>query len=122
MNEFRERGEKSTEAIFPLKALGPTQILYVSVFARPSECRAALVGLAAAMTGGREGGRERRGGGTAPPAERWSKTTTGSLCSHLHSAQSHVNCSVNAEQQPIEGEILNVFLIALFLIHYMTAL
>lgn len=62
------------------------------------------------------GGREGRGGegGAAPPAERWSKTTAGSLCSHLHSAQSHINCSVNAEQQPIEREILNVVLIALF--------
>ncbi|KAK5897225.1 hypothetical protein CesoFtcFv8_010304 [Champsocephalus esox] len=43
--------------MFPLKALWPTQILYVSMsmFARPSECRAALFSLAAAMEGGRIG-------------------------------------------------------------------
>lgn len=57
MNPEREE-EESSEAIFPLKALGPTQILYVSMsmFARASECRAALISLAAAGEGGREGG------------------------------------------------------------------
>lgn len=61
-------------------------------------------------------------GWAAPPAQCWSKTTTGSLCSHLYSAQSHLNCSVNAGQQLVEGEILTVCLISLFLIHYTTAL
>lgn len=88
-------------------------------------CRAALVALAAAEGGEKErqgGGGGEEGGVTAPPAEHWSKTTTGRLCSHPDSIQSHTNCSVNANQQPMEGQILNVFLIALFLIHYMTAL
>lgn len=40
------------------------------------------------------------------------------LCSHLRSVQSHINCSVNAIQQPIEAEILGVCQNVPFLIHY----
>lgn len=84
-----------------LKALGPTQILYVSmaVFALPSECR---VGLAAAMEGKEEG----RGGLTSTLTK---PTHTWTAPSMLKSSQ-------------WKGEFLNVFLIASFLVHYMTAL
>lgn len=92
---------------FRLKALGPTQVQHVSVsiFALRVRSRPRQFG----CSSGREGG-----GRAAPPAEYWSKTTTGSLCSHLCSAQSHIICSVNADQQPVEAESHNVFLIALF--------
>ena len=33
-----------------------------------------------------------------------------------------ISCSVNAEEEPIERELLNAFLIALFLVHYITKL
>lgn len=118
MNEFSERGEESTEAIFPLKARGPTLIIYVSMFmfARPSECRAALVGLAAVVEGGRD---ERKvGGGRGGAGPRQPQAAS----AHIYTQPNHVNCSVNADQQPMEGELLHVSPTALFLIHYMTAL
>lgn len=112
MNEFRV--EESTQAIFSPKSTGahPHHIWdRVHVFqALRMQNSPRWFGC---CCGWREGWTEwgRGGWGTAPPAERWCKTTTGSLCSQLHSAQSQVNCSVNADQQPIKGEI---FVIALF--------
>lgn len=76
---------------------------------------------------GREGGTEERDGGEG--RGRHSSPCRALVQDNhrqplLTSTQPNhtVNCSVNAERQPIEGAILNVCLIALFLIHYMTAL
>lgn len=55
-------------------------------------------------------GSEKGGAGAQPPA----------ASAHIRLAQSHINRSVNAKEQPIKAENLNVFLIALFLIHYCT--
>lgn len=61
MNSEKEE-RRALRPFSPLKAPGPTHIIYETVFtfSRPSECRTALVGSAAAVDGGRD---EQNGGG-----------------------------------------------------------
>lgn len=113
--------EESTRAIFPLKTLGPTHIIYVTVFmfARPSECGTALVGLAAVVDEGRD--KQGEGGGGQLPLQSVGPRQPQAASAHIYTQHNHKSTALS---MPTSSQSRGRSFMSLlsFLIHYMTAL